>query len=104
MFHSFLMEEERKHVLTLAAPEMKRSTVVGGNGSGVVDGIRTSYGMFIPRLHDPIIEGIEKRISVFTHLPVSHQVGGGSLVCKRRAPSACLPACDAPHRRKTSKS
>ena len=27
--------------------QMKRSTVVGGDGNGVVDNIRTSYGMFI---------------------------------------------------------
>ena len=27
--------------------QMKRSTVVGSGGAGVVDNIRTSYGMFI---------------------------------------------------------
>ncbi|KAJ9522493.1 hypothetical protein QJQ45_008335 [Haematococcus lacustris] len=73
IFHNFLTDEERVHMLTLAAPEMKRSTVVGGAGAGVVDDIRTSYGMFIQRLHDPIIERIENRVSLFTQLPVSHQ-------------------------------
>lgn len=29
--------------------QMKRSTVVGNSGNGVVDDIRTSYGMFIRR-------------------------------------------------------
>lgn len=42
-------------------------------GQSVVDPIRTSYGMFIRRMSDPIIERIERRISVFTHLPMSHQ-------------------------------
>jgi hypothetical protein len=49
---------------------MRRSTVVGPRGESVVDDIRTSYGMFIKRLHDPIITNIEKRISVSCdHLP-----------------------------------
>mmetsp|Transcript_42240 Transcript_42240/g.126602 ORF Transcript_42240/g.126602 Transcript_42240/m.126602 type:complete len:287 (+) Transcript_42240:1109-1969(+) len=52
---------------------MRRSTVVGPNGASVVDPIRTSFGTFISRRHDPVIEGIERRISLFTHLPVSHQ-------------------------------
>jgi hypothetical protein len=44
VFHSFLTDEERQHMLSLAAPHMKRSTVVGQGGGGVVDNIRTSYG------------------------------------------------------------
>lgn len=32
-----------------ACMQMKRSTVVGNQGNGVVDNIRTSYGMFIRR-------------------------------------------------------
>ncbi len=70
LFHSFLTDEERRHILSLAAPEMKRSTVVGAGGASVVDTIRTSYGMFIRRLHDPIIERIERRISIFTQVPI----------------------------------
>jgi len=73
VFHSFLTEEERTHIIRLAAPMMVRSQVSGANGEGVIDEIRTSYGTFISRLTDPIIERIEKRISVFTHIPVSHQ-------------------------------
>lgn len=52
---------------------MRRSTVVGPNGESVIDPIRTSYGMFIRRMSDPIIERIERRISLFTQLPISHQ-------------------------------
>ena len=55
---------------------MKRSMVVGAHGEGVVDNIRTSYGMFIRRLQDPIIEGIQRRISMYTQTPMSHQGGG----------------------------
>ncbi len=52
---------------------MKRSTVVGENGESVVDEIRTSYGMFVRRLEDPVIERIEKRISLATMVPMQHQ-------------------------------
>ncbi|GAX73127.1 hypothetical protein CEUSTIGMA_g580.t1 [Chlamydomonas eustigma] len=73
-FHNFLTDTERQHMIKLAVPYMKRSTVVGGEkGAGVIDDIRTSYGMFIRRLQDPVLEGIEKRISLWTHLPLSHQ-------------------------------
>ncbi|KAG1665545.1 hypothetical protein FOA52_000691 [Chlamydomonas sp. UWO 241] len=72
-FHNFLTDAERQHMIKVAAPQMRRSTVVGPNGESVVDPIRTSFGMFINRRHDPIIERIERRISLFTHLPISHQ-------------------------------
>ncbi|KAG1662060.1 hypothetical protein FOA52_005307 [Chlamydomonas sp. UWO 241] len=72
-YHNFLSEAERTHMLRLAAPHMRRSQVSGAGGVGVVDNIRTSYGMFIRRLQDPIIENIENRIAMATHLPVAHQ-------------------------------
>jgi len=73
VYHNFLTKAERAHVVRIAAPQMRRSTVVGPNGESVVDPIRTSYGMFIRRMTDPIIERIERRISLFTQLPMSHQ-------------------------------
>lgn len=72
-YHNFLSPEERAHIIRLAAPLMRRSTVVGSGGNGVVDDIRTSYGMFIKRFQDPVVESIERRISMATRLPVSHQ-------------------------------
>lgn len=70
--------------------QMRRSSVVGPKGESVIDNIRTSYGMFIRRLSDPIIERIERRVSVFTHVPISHQediqVRKHALQCYRYAP------------------
>ena len=37
-------------MIRLAAPLMKRSSVVGTGGEGVIDEIRTSHGTFIMRL------------------------------------------------------
>lgn len=52
---------------------MRRSTVVGANGSSVTDGIRTSYGTFLRRLQDPFVTAVERRLALWTQLTVSHQ-------------------------------
>lgn len=52
---------------------MKRSTVVGNGGNGVVDNIRTSYGTFINRVQDEVVTTIEERVALWTHLNVTHQ-------------------------------
>ena len=43
--------------------QMKRSTVVGSGGKSVEDSIRTSYGTFLKRLQDPIVERVEERLA-----------------------------------------
>ena len=116
LYHNFLTPSERAHLVRLAAPKLRRSTVVGHGGAGVVDDIRTrlavlpraafpkrrqglatahalpwyrrkrltesssncllsfrSYGMFIRRLADPVVARIERRISLWTQLPVENQ-------------------------------
>ena len=61
-------------------PQVKRSSVVGTNGSSALDDIRTSYGTFIARLLDPVVGRIEARIADWVQIPPSHQedmqVGG----------------------------
>ena len=52
---------------------MRRSTVVGANGSSVTDGIRTSYSTFLRRLQDPVITAVERRLALWTQLNISHQ-------------------------------
>jgi len=47
VFHNFLTSEECEHIKKLAAPQMKRSTVVGDNGESIQDAYRTSYGTFV---------------------------------------------------------
>lgn len=48
-YHNFLSEAEARHVAGQAAPTMKRSSVVGPNGSAVFDDYRTSFGTFLLR-------------------------------------------------------
>lgn len=49
IYENFITEEEAQHIADIASTSMKRSTVVGQNGSSVVDSYRTSYGTFIQR-------------------------------------------------------
>jgi len=72
IFHNFLSFEEARHIKTLAAPTMRRSTVVGANGSSVLDDYRTSYGTFIKRKTDPVVEAIEERVAAWAKIPPVH--------------------------------
>mmetsp|Transcript_25114 Transcript_25114/g.63685 ORF Transcript_25114/g.63685 Transcript_25114/m.63685 type:complete len:368 (-) Transcript_25114:544-1647(-) len=73
VYHNFLSDAECAHIIKLAAPQMKRSTVVGSHNEGVVDDIRTSAGTFLQRNQDAVISAIEQRLAVWTQLPPSHQ-------------------------------
>ena len=70
----FLSEEECAHVIDVAAKRMERSSVVSnGDGSSVVDSIRTSSGTFITHNEDKVVDRIMERISQFTMLPLENQ-------------------------------
>lgn len=73
LYHNFLSEEETMHIISIAKPLMRRSTVIGLDGQDVETGIRTSYGTFISRMSDNIITDIEERIAKWTHMNISHQ-------------------------------
>jgi prolyl 4-hydroxylase len=73
-FHNFITNEEADHVIKLAKPYLKRSTVVGeGPDSSVVNNIRTSYGTFLQRYIDPVVKSLEDRVALYTRINVTHQ-------------------------------
>ena len=88
---------------------MRRSTVVGEDGRSVRDAIRTSYGTFLTRASDPVLERIEGRLAAFTHLPAVNQEDlqvrslASSLACSHGATPACIsdPRGTHPHRSTT---
>jgi hypothetical protein len=45
--------------------QMRRSTVVGGDGRSVTDPIRTSYGAFLTRASDPVLARVEARLAAW---------------------------------------
>lgn len=72
LLHGFLTDAEADHLVALAAPTLQRSLVIAQNGSGVLDGVRTSSGTFLPKAQDAVVAGVEARVAAVTHLPVSH--------------------------------
>lgn len=74
LFKNFLSDAECNHIIAKAEPRLERSTVIGSTTSrSEVSEIRTSSGMFIEKGDNPIISRIEKRISLWTLLPVENQ-------------------------------
>lgn len=99
LYHNFLTSEEADHIVKEAKPfvcfsrhnlvnwfrasshishvmfmmQMKRSTVIGSDGSSVEDPVRTSYGTFLSRLHTPTISVIQQRVAEWTKINITHQ-------------------------------
>ena len=66
LLHDFLTHKECDHLIQLAAPSLKRSTVVdeSGNSQGAVDSRRTSQGTFLTRCwNDKVVQSIENRLA-----------------------------------------
>mmetsp|Transcript_61464 Transcript_61464/g.194551 ORF Transcript_61464/g.194551 Transcript_61464/m.194551 type:complete len:376 (-) Transcript_61464:56-1183(-) len=72
--HNFLTDEETDHLIALATPKMKRSTVVDAvTGDSILDNIRTSSGCFLRRQQDDIVWRIEDKVARLTMLPIENQ-------------------------------
>ena len=80
LHHNFLSEAEADHIVGLAEPRIKRNSVIHSNGTVSDDPIRTSWGTFLNRAFDEVIQAIELRLATWTHLPPENaedmQVGG----------------------------
>ncbi|KAI3428055.1 hypothetical protein D9Q98_006440 [Chlorella vulgaris] len=71
--HNFASKEETDHLIKLAQPQLRRSTVVGPRGESVVDSYRTSYGTFIRRHQDNVVSALEQRVATWTKYNTTHQ-------------------------------
>eukprot|EP01018_Ginkgo_biloba_P006334 Gb_17171 [translate_table: standard] len=75
VLHNFLSVEECDYLTALAKPKLHISTVVDTKtGKGIKSNVRTSSGMFLnsEERKYPMIQAIEKRISVFSQVPVQN--------------------------------
>ncbi|KAJ8501158.1 hypothetical protein OPV22_011710 [Ensete ventricosum] len=75
LFHNFLSIEECDYLKSIARPHLEISTVVDAKtGKSVKSNIRTSFGMFLSSedRQIPIIKAIEKRIAVFSQIPIEN--------------------------------
>lgn len=70
---NFLSHEECDYIIALGEHKLSRSTVIGENGKSVVDNYRTSDGVFFAReAKDPVLQHIEQRIAVWSHIPAEN--------------------------------
>ncbi|KAL4309097.1 hypothetical protein GQ457_01G023460 [Hibiscus cannabinus] len=75
VLHNFLSYEECDYLRAIALPWLQVSTVVDAKtGMGVKSKVRTSSGMFLKPSETvyPMIQAIEKRISVFSQIPAEN--------------------------------
>ncbi|XP_062108092.1 prolyl 4-hydroxylase 1 [Humulus lupulus] len=75
ILHNFLSIEECDYLRGLALPRLHVSTVVDTKtGKGIKSNVRTSSGMFLTPEEKkyPMIQAIEKRISVYSQIPVEN--------------------------------
>ncbi|XAR48776.1 Procollagen-proline dioxygenase [Bertholletia excelsa] len=75
LFHNFLSTEECDYLRAVAKPRLEISTVVDTRtGKGIKSDVRTSSGMFLTPEEKkyPMIQAIEKRISVYSQIPVEN--------------------------------
>ncbi|KAL8139741.1 hypothetical protein V2J09_005762 [Rumex salicifolius] len=75
VLHNFLSKEECDYLRATASPRLQVSTVVDTKtGKGVKSEVRTSSGMFLnsEERKYPMIQAIEKRISVYSQVPIEN--------------------------------
>lgn len=73
LYKNFLSDAEADYLIANAKPNMEKSQVVDNDDGGSLDSdIRTSEGAWIWRGSDPVVDRIEQRIALWTHIPVSH--------------------------------
>lgn len=54
-------------------PRVNRSEVVGADGKGAIDSIRTSSGSHFDKWTNPVVRRIEERVAAWTHIPIEYQ-------------------------------
>ncbi|KAI3907559.1 hypothetical protein MKW98_016203 [Papaver atlanticum] len=75
VLHNFLSSEECDHLMAIGRPRLERSKVHDmKTGKGIVSDTRTSFEMSLSKEESTnlIVQAIEKRISVFSQVPVEN--------------------------------
>ncbi|KAL1807359.1 hypothetical protein ACET3Z_024349 [Daucus carota] len=70
VYQGFLTNEECDHLISIAKPGLKRSSVADNlSGESKHSEVRTSSGVFIRRENDPVVADIEEKIETWSFLP-----------------------------------
>jgi prolyl 4-hydroxylase len=70
VFGNLLTHEECDHVIDVARSLLHRSTVIEPDGKCAVSEARTSYGTFIPRGKDEVLNRLDARLATLLRWPV----------------------------------
>ncbi|HEU0198324.1 MAG TPA: 2OG-Fe(II) oxygenase [Nevskiaceae bacterium] len=70
-----ITDAEIEHLVATARPKLERATVVADDAKDGVDSRRTSDRCWLNRACDPVVAGIEKRLSAMTGIPEDHGEG-----------------------------
>lgn len=93
VFEGLLTSDECQALVRLSQPRLARSeTVDNSNGGNEINAARTSEGMFFARGETPLIESIERRISLLLRWPVEN--GEGLQILRYRPGAEYLPHYD----------
>lgn len=73
LYKKLLTEDECDHLKKLGMPTLQASTVVDSKtGGSVPSSVRTSYGTFLRKAQDEVVDRIEKRIADVSMIPVEN--------------------------------
>ncbi|XP_071739136.1 uncharacterized protein [Rutidosis leptorrhynchoides] len=76
IYHNFLSNDECEHLINIAEPYMKKSTIIDHELGEIIDSyFRTCSLTYLDRGLDETVRAIEKRISDFTYLPAENGEG-----------------------------
>ncbi len=69
----FLSDEECAHLIEVAQPRLRQSTIVSDGERGTLDTQRKSGSAFLDQAGDRIIQAVKRRIAAATDTPVENQ-------------------------------
>ena len=72
IYENFLTDEECDHIIELSTKLGLVRSQVAGPSTNQQSKVRTSFGTFLNSTEDPVLLGIEEKISVWTQLPVEN--------------------------------
>ena len=70
LYQDIITEEENKHIISLAEPRFKQSSIIGG----IISDYRDSQTAWLPR-DDPIVNTILKKLCKFVNYPIENSEG-----------------------------
>ena len=69
----FLSDDECAHLIEIARPRLRQSTIVSDGERGTLDTQRKSGSAFLDQSGDRVVQGVKRRIAELTDTPIENQ-------------------------------